>query len=96
MSTIFPPYSGPHVNKINEEFSFEEVILNKILNGNTFVFEFSSDKQNVKIEFTDKSHFNLSTNDFYKLLIVAIKLVGLNPTKSKKIDYPDFPNDGSM
>lgn len=94
MSTLFPRYNGPQVNRFNEKFPLEEVILNKILNGNTFLFEFSSDKQSVKLEFIDKSYFTLKTDDFYKLLFIVIKLLGLNPAKAKKIDYPDFPNDG--
>ena len=94
MTTIFTPYRGHPVNQFNEEFRFEEIILNKILNGNTFLFEFSPDKQSVKLEFIDKSYFTIKTDDFYKLLFVVIKLLGLNPANAKKIDYPDFPNDG--
>ena len=89
-------YSDYTFDKFNEEFPYEEMILNKILNGKTFLFKFSPNKQEVKIEFIDKCHYYLNTGDFYKLLIITVKLVGLNPIKVKKREYPNFPNDGSL
>lgn len=93
MATIFPPYSGPPINRFVEEFQFEEIILNKILAGKTFEFSFSADKQTVRIDFPDNNYFTLTTVDFFKLLIIVVKLVGLNSGKPKKVKYPDFLDD---
>lgn len=91
MNTIFPQYSGTFI----EELTLEEIILDKILSGNTFEFKISPNKRKVTIEFQDKCEFTINTDDFYKILIIAIKLVGLNPAKAKKNEYPEFPNDGT-
>ena len=73
-----------------DESRIEDIALRKILEGRSFEYYYTEDKQWTKIEFDDGSRCQMSTHRFFLFMNVVKNLLGLNVATKKQTPEPEF------